>query len=58
MIATEWNEFRALKLSKIKADMRQPLIVDLRNVYDAKRMRSEGFRYVSVGRADDVRKEQ
>ena len=58
VIATEWNEFRALKLSKIKSDMRQPLIVDLRNVYDAKRMKSEGFRYVSVGRADDVRKEQ
>ncbi len=51
VIATEWNEFRSLKLERIKALLKQPLIVDLRNVYDPQRMKSEGFTYVSVGRA-------
>jgi len=51
VIATEWNEFRALKLERIRQLLRHPLIVDLRNVYDPQRMKSEGFGYVSVGRA-------
>ncbi len=50
VIATEWNEFRALHLERIKALLRRPLIIDLRNVYDPQRMKSEGFQYVSVGR--------
>jgi UDPglucose 6-dehydrogenase len=52
VIATEWNEFRALNLSRIKSALRQPVVIDLRNVYDPKRMESVGFRYTSVGRAD------
>jgi UDPglucose 6-dehydrogenase len=56
VIATEWNEFRALNLDKIKKALKQPVVVDLRNVYDAKRMRAQGFDYYSVGRAEDVRK--
>jgi UDPglucose 6-dehydrogenase len=55
VIATEWNEFRALNLDRVKKLLRRPVIVDLRNVYDPQRMRSEGFHYHSVGRADDVR---
>jgi UDPglucose 6-dehydrogenase len=51
VIATEWNEFRALNLTKIKSALKQPVVIDLRNVYDPNRMKSEGFRYVSVGRA-------
>jgi len=50
VIATEWNEFRALNLARLKSIVRQPLIVDLRNVYDPLRMKTEGFRYYSVGR--------
>ena len=50
VIATEWNEFRALNLGRIKSLVRQPLIVDLRNVYDPQRMKAEGFQYFSVGR--------
>jgi UDPglucose 6-dehydrogenase len=50
VIATEWNEFRALNLARIKTLVREPLIVDLRNVYDPQRMKTEGFTYVSVGR--------
>jgi len=51
VIATEWNEFRALNLNKIGAALKQPVVVDLRNVYDPKRMHTGGFRYTSVGRA-------
>ena len=54
VIATEWNEFRALKLERIKKLLRTPLIVDLRNVYDPQRMKAEGFTYVCVGRAAGV----
>ena len=55
VIATEWNEFRALKLERIKKLLKQPLIIDLRNVYDPQRMKAEGFTYISVGRNEDVR---
>lgn len=57
VIATEWNLFRALKLDRIRKAMKTPVVVDLRNVYDASRMKAEGFRYSSVGRADDIRRE-
>ena len=57
VIATEWNLFRALKLDRIRKAMKSPVVVDLRNVYDAGRMKSEGFRYSSVGRAGDMRRE-
>jgi UDPglucose 6-dehydrogenase len=52
VIATEWNEFRSLKLERIRTLLKQPVIIDLRNVYDPERMKSEGFTYVSVGRGD------
>jgi UDPglucose 6-dehydrogenase len=55
VIATEWNEFRALKLERVKKLLRAPLIIDLRNVYDPQRMKAEGFTYVCVGRAADAR---
>jgi UDPglucose 6-dehydrogenase len=56
VIATEWNEFRALNLGRIKKALTQPVVIDLRNVYDPNRMKNEGFKYVSVGRSEDVRK--
>jgi UDPglucose 6-dehydrogenase len=55
VIVTEWNEFRALELGQLKKLLKQPLIVDLRNVYDGHRMNAEGITYVSVGRGEDVR---
>jgi UDPglucose 6-dehydrogenase len=55
VIATEWNEFRALKLERVKKLLKQPLIIDLRNVYDPQRMKAEGFTYISVGRSEDIR---
>jgi len=51
VIATEWNEFRSLDLAKLAKVMAEPVMADLRNVYDPERVRSAGFRYVGVGRA-------
>jgi UDPglucose 6-dehydrogenase len=47
---TEWNQFRALDMQKIKGLMRAPRIADLRNIYEPQRMRELGFDYVGVGR--------
>src|SRR5204863_8904573 len=52
VILTEWNEFRALDLNRVKALMRTPLMIDLRNIYPPAQMAAAGFRYVSVGRPD------
>jgi len=50
VIVTEWNEFRALNLSKVKAALKSPVVVDLRNVYDPVEMQEAGFTYISIGR--------
>ncbi|KAF0220775.1 MAG: UDPglucose [Rhodospirillaceae bacterium] len=50
VIVTEWNEFRALNLSKVKAALKFPVVVDLRNVYDPVEMQEGGFTYISIGR--------
>jgi UDPglucose 6-dehydrogenase len=51
VIATEWEQFRALDLARLKGVMAQPLIVDLRNIYRADEMRRAAFRYIPIGRA-------
>jgi UDPglucose 6-dehydrogenase len=51
VIATEWEQFRALDLARLKAVMAQPVIVDLRNIYRSDEMRRAAFRYVPIGRA-------
>ena len=50
IIVTEWNEFRKPDFGLMKNLMRQPVIFDGRNVYDAKKMKERGFLYHSVGR--------
>jgi UDPglucose 6-dehydrogenase len=50
LILTEWNEFRALDLQRVKALLKTPLMIDLRNIYRADQMAEAGFDYVSVGR--------
>jgi UDPglucose 6-dehydrogenase len=50
VIITEWDQFRALDLERIKGLMRKPVLVDLRNIYKPRDVRAEGFTYVSVGR--------
>jgi UDPglucose 6-dehydrogenase len=52
VILTEWNEFRALDLTKVKTLLKQPLMVDLRNIYKPDMMAEAGFHYVSVGRPE------
>jgi UDPglucose 6-dehydrogenase len=47
---TEWNQFRALDLNKVKKLLKQPKIADLRNIYEPYIMREHGFEYVGVGR--------
>ncbi len=49
-IVTEWDAFRALDLERVKRLLKQPILVDLRNVYRPADVRKHGFAYVSVGR--------
>jgi UDPglucose 6-dehydrogenase len=50
VVVTEWNEFKALDLDRIKDLMRQPVIFDARNIYDPDYMTRLGFRYRGMGR--------
>jgi UDPglucose 6-dehydrogenase len=50
VIVTEWEQFRALDLRRLKQQMAQPVIVDLRNIYRPEEMAEHGFVYESVGR--------
>ena len=50
ILMTEWNQFRALDFDRLKAAMRQPLFLDLRNVYDPQKISATGFTHISVGR--------
>ncbi|MBX3479954.1 MAG: UDP-glucose/GDP-mannose dehydrogenase family protein [Caulobacter sp.] len=50
VIITEWDQFRALDLDRMKILMRKPVVVDLRNIYRPDDMRNRGFQYSSVGR--------
>ncbi len=51
IIVTEWNQFRSLDMERVRSSLKHPVVVDLRNLYDPKRMKDQGFRYSSVGRA-------
>lgn len=50
VIVTEWDAFRALDLDRVKGLLKQPILVDLRNIYRPDDMKHRGFSYVSVGR--------
>ena len=52
VILTEWNRFRFLDTERLKGLLAEPLIVDLRNIYEPAKMGSAGFRYVSLGRPE------
>jgi UDPglucose 6-dehydrogenase len=47
---TEWNQFRALDMNRVKQLLKTPKIADLRNIYDPETMREMGFEYIGVGR--------
>jgi UDPglucose 6-dehydrogenase len=50
VIITEWDQFRALDLDRVKLLMKSPTVIDLRNIYRPDDMQRRGFRYSSVGR--------
>jgi UDPglucose 6-dehydrogenase len=50
VILTEWDQFRALDLPRLKGLMARPLLIDLRNVYRPHEARDDGFEYVGVGK--------
>jgi UDPglucose 6-dehydrogenase len=50
VVITEWDEFRALDLARVKEMLASPILVDMRNIYPIKTMKALGFRYVCVGR--------
>ena len=50
VILTEWDQFHALDLDWVKRALRNPVVVDLRNIYQPSNMASKGFIYVGVGR--------
>jgi UDPglucose 6-dehydrogenase len=50
ILLTEWNQYRALDLERLRGAMKTPIFIDLRNVYDPGKMREAGFVYVGVGR--------
>ncbi|KAF0117644.1 MAG: UDPglucose 6-dehydrogenase [Hyphomonadaceae bacterium] len=52
VIITEWDQFRALDLMRVKDLLKSPIVVDLRNIYDPKAMQEDGFEYHSVGRGN------
>src|SRR5499425_90755 len=50
LILTEWDQFRALDLDRVKAALRSPVVIDLRNIYRPAEVVAKGLTYVSVGR--------
>ncbi|MBC8159451.1 MAG: UDP-glucose/GDP-mannose dehydrogenase family protein [Alphaproteobacteria bacterium] len=53
-IITEWNEFRMLDLGRVKELLNEPVMVDLRNIYNRKEMADAGFTFHCVGRPEPV----
>ena len=50
LLLTPWNEFKQLDMKRIKNTMKQPILIDGRNMYDPDEMRAMGFNYRGVGR--------
>ncbi|MBL7075176.1 UDP-glucose/GDP-mannose dehydrogenase family protein [candidate division KSB1 bacterium] len=50
VLVTEWNPFRSLDLDRIKSLLKEPNIIDLRNIYEPEKLRRMGFRYTGMGR--------
>jgi UDPglucose 6-dehydrogenase len=58
VLVTEWNQFRKLELDRLHQLLNQPLVVDLRNLYEPEKMAAAGFRYVSLGRPERAAEER
>jgi UDPglucose 6-dehydrogenase len=57
VIITEWDEFRLLDLARVRGLLRQPLLIDFRNIYDPNEVAAAGFVYHSIGRPDIATKD-
>lgn len=51
VLMTEWNQYRALDLDRVKSLLKTPIFIDLRNVYEPELMKEKGFLYTGVGRS-------
>jgi len=51
MLLTEWNEFKEIDWQRIKDIMKQPVVLDGRNIYDPEKLKKLGFRYAGIGRS-------
>jgi UDPglucose 6-dehydrogenase len=51
VLVTEWVQYRAMDLARLKEEMAHPVVVDLRNIYGPEEMEEHGFAYESIGRA-------
>jgi UDPglucose 6-dehydrogenase len=51
LILTEWEEFANLDLSRLRQQLKYPIVIDGRNLYDPETMAAHGFTYYSIGRA-------
>src|SRR5712672_2991397 len=58
VVVTEWGQYRALDLTRVKREMAQPILVDLRNIYPLQDMKAHGFIYEGVGRGDSSRERE
>src|SRR5438874_3448516 len=56
VVVTEWVQYRTLDLERLKAEMAQPVVVDLRNIYRPEEMAAHGFVYESIGRSSEPQK--
>jgi UDPglucose 6-dehydrogenase len=54
VIVTDWNEYRHPDFARIKQSLKTPVVVDGRNLYDARKMQGLGFRYASIGRGGRI----
>ena len=54
LINTEWHEFRSLNIEQLHGRLKQPIVIDGRNLYDPAQMRDAGFHYECIGRPDTI----
>ena len=52
ILATDWNEFKQIDFAKIKSTMKNPVLIDGRNLYDPETMSALGFTYQGIGRGN------
>jgi UDPglucose 6-dehydrogenase len=53
VVVTDWNEFKQLDMARLRDTMRQPILIDGRNIYDPPQMHELGFTYRGIGRGYD-----